>query len=139
MQDCPSRIVVVLLMASVLLSPLVIAVPVIAQDTRERRVESATPDKAQRTWPSVQDSIVKKASDPSQSAQLTSEPVMRIALAIDARGATISTTARLLNASELNSSAQPLEVTRVRIESRLLSPSRVNYRTLELQIVRSVS
>src|SRR5207237_6587632 len=51
----------------------------------------------------------------------------------------ISTAARLLNASELNSSAQPLEVTRVRIESRLLSPSRVNYRTLELQIVRSVS
>jgi len=140
MRDSLSRIAVVLLVASVLLSPLAIASPIVAQDTRERRVEGAAPDKAQRTWPSEQDSVVKKATSSSQLTQLTNEPAMRIALAIDARAATISTNAHLLNASELNSSAQPLQAARVRIESRFLSPSRqVNDKPYELEIARSVS
>src|SRR6184192_2288572 len=61
---------------------------------------------------------------PSQTSLLSSEPVMRIALSTDVRSATISTTAKLINVSEVNPASQPLETARVRVESRLLSPSR---------------
>ncbi len=131
--------IAVSLIASLLLSPLTFATSALAQETRERRTQGEAKEKTQSVWPLEADSVVKKASDSKETVRLSSEPVMRIALAIDARAATISTTARLLNASEFNSSAQPLEATRVRLESRLLSPSRVNYRALELEIVRSVS
>jgi stage II sporulation protein D len=65
---------------------------------------------------------------------------MRIALSTGSRAATISTTARLLNASEFGSQALPLETTRVRVESRMLSPSRpVNDRAFDLELGRSLS
>src|SRR6266542_4038435 len=131
--------IAVSLIASLLLSPLTFATSALAQETRERRTQGEAKEKTQSVWPLEADSVVKKASDSKETVRLSSEPVMRIALAIDARAATISTTGRLLNASEFNSSAQPLEATRVRLESRLLSPSRVNYRALELEIARSVS
>ena len=57
---------------------------------------------------------------PAESSQ-TPEPLMRIALSTDVRAATISTTAKLLNASDLISEPQPLEVSRVRVESRMLT------------------
>lgn len=65
------------------------------------------------------------------------QPVMRIALSTNARGATISTTAQLLNVSELNN--QPLETARVRIESRLLSPAQQNDQNIEIQVAQSLS
>jgi len=64
---------------------------------------------------------------------------MRIALSTDARGVTISTTAQLLNVSELNTQPQPLETARVRIESRLLSPGQQNNQNIEIQIAQSLS
>lgn len=77
---------------------------------------------------------------PAQKGSLDStEPVMRIALSTDARGATISTTAQLLNVSELSTQPQPLETARVRIESRLLSPGQQNNPNIEIQIAQSLS
>ncbi|HKP45883.1 MAG TPA: SpoIID/LytB domain-containing protein [Pyrinomonadaceae bacterium] len=75
-----------------------------------------------------------------QKALLDSpEPTMRIALSTDARAVTISTTAQLLNASELNTQPQPLETSRVRIESRLLSPGQQTNQNIEVEVARSLS
>jgi len=77
---------------------------------------------------------------PSQTSLLSSEPVMRIALSTDVRSATISTTAKLINVSEVNPASQPLETARVRVESRFLSPSRqTNNQNYEIELGRSLS
>ena len=139
MQSSNRRIAIVLLMVSALASPLTFAPFVVAQETRERRATNEKEEKTQRNWPTDNGSVVKKATD-SDESKLSSEPVMRIALSTGTRTATISTTAQLLNASELNSLPQPLETARVRIESRLLSPQRPsNDRPYEVELARSVS
>lgn len=50
------------------------------------------------------------------------EPTIRVALATDARSATISTAGHLMNAPDLATTLVALNVTRVRLEPRLLSP-----------------
>jgi stage II sporulation protein D len=133
------RIAVVLLVVSALTSPLSLAPSVVAQETRERRAANEKEEKTKRTWPTETGSVVKRASE-TDEFKLSSEPVMRIALSTDTRVVSISTTAQLLNASELNSAPQPLETGRVRIESRLLSPQRQsNDRPYEIELARSVS
>lgn len=133
------RIAVVLLIVSALASPLSFAPSVVAQETRERRARNEKEEKTQRNWPTETGSVVKKASETDES-KLSNEPTMRIALSTGTRAVTISTTAQLLNASELNSAPQPLETARVRIESRLLSPVRQsNDRSYEVELARSVS
>ena len=125
-----------LLIASTLLSLLNISSLIVAQDRQRRATDESA---QQKTWPSDQASIVKKTSETKEPV-LSNEPVMRIALSTDSRVATISTTARLLNASEMSSEALPLETTRLRIESRMLSPSRpVNEHAFDLEIARSVT
>jgi stage II sporulation protein D len=125
-----------LLIASTLLSLLNISSLIVAQDRQRRATDESG---QQKTWPSDQASIVKKTSE-SKEPVLSNEPVMRIALSTDSRVATISTTARLLNASELSSETLPLETTRLRIESRMLSPSRpANEHAFDLEIARSVT
>lgn len=127
----------VLLVATTVSSPLSFTRLVAAQETRERRQQGETEKKPLRTWPASDTSIVRNANETSGVAI---EPVMRIALSTGTRAATISTTARLLNASDLNSGPQPLETGRVRVESRLLSPSRpVTEGDHEIEIARSLS
>src|SRR2546423_2646423 len=139
MRNPNRRNVIVLLIASILISPLSFASSIIAQETRQRRTQDEKSEGTQRTWPSGPRSIIKSASDIPGSS-ISPEPVLRIALSTDTRAATISTTARLLNASELNSSAPPLDTTRLRIESRLLSPSRQSTtQNYEVEIARSLS
>lgn len=58
----------------------------------------------------------------TETTRLTTEPVIRIGLATDARSTSISTNGRLLNATEPNASPIPLAVARVRLEARLLAP-----------------
>src|SRR6185436_16799197 len=53
------------------------------------------------------------------------EPLIRVALATDVRSATVSTAGHLLNASEDGPAPIALEVARVRLEPRLLSPAAV--------------
>src|SRR5438309_6149096 len=139
MRNPNRRNVIVLLIASILSSPLSLASSIVAQETRERRTQDKKSESTQRTWPSEQRSVIKNASDVA-GPSISPEPVLRIALSTDTRAATISTTARLLNASELNSSAPPLDTTRLRIESRLLSPSRQSTtQNYEVEIARSLS
>lgn len=66
------------------------------------------------------------------------EPLMRIALSTNARTATISTTAQLLNASEINAQPQVLETANVRIEPRILSPQQTS-QNIEIQLAKSLS
>src|SRR3989454_7258130 len=140
MRDPNQRNLIVLLVASILISPLSVAPSTIAQETRERRTQDDRSEKPQNTWPSEPRSITKNASDVPGPSIISQEPILRIALSTDTRAATISTTARLLNASELNSSTQPLDTTRLRIESRLLSPSRQSSsQNYEVEIARSLS
>src|SRR5882724_7272985 len=133
------RIAIVLLIVGALISPLTFSRAVAAQETRERRTAKDTEEKTQNNWPTDNGSVVKKASETDES-KLSSEPVMRIALSTGTRAATISTTAQLLNASELNSTPLPLDTARVRIESRQLSPLRqTDDRPYEVELARSVS
>lgn len=126
-----------LLIASTLLSPVTFSSSLVAQD-RQRRTTDETG--SQKTWPSDQSSIVKKASETKETVQLSNEPVMRIALSTDSRVATVSTTAHLLNASEIASEVLPLDTSRVRIESRMLSQSRpANDHAFDLEVARSLS
>jgi hypothetical protein len=48
--------------------------------------------------------------------------MIRVALATNVRSATISSTGRLLNGNDEGENFAPLEVTRLRLEPRLLSP-----------------
>jgi stage II sporulation protein D len=108
----------------------------VAQD-RDRRTSGETPQ--QKTWPSDQSPIIRTASESKELAQLPDEPVMRIALSTDTRSATVSTNAQLLNASEVNAQALPLDTTRVRIESRMLSPTRpTDDHPFDLEVARSL-
>jgi stage II sporulation protein D len=136
MQERTRTIATRLLIASTLLSPLSLSSAMVAQDRQRRAVDETGQPK---TWPSERPSIVKKTSESKEPAQLSNEPVMRIALSTDSRVATISTTGRLLNASEVGSETLPLETTRLRIESRMLSPRPANDHAFDLEVARSLS
>ena len=88
-----------------------------AQETRERSTGTS-----KTNWPTDSKSVVKKAAE--NTVTLSEEPMMRIALSTGTSAATISTTAKLIAASDLPNADQPLENSRVRVESRMLSTSR---------------
>src|SRR5258706_7592564 len=126
-----------LLIASSLLSPVTLSSSIVAQDRQRRTTDETSP---QKTWPTAQPSIVKKASESKEPVQVSNEPVMRIALSTDSRIATVSTTAQLLNASEIASEALPLNTSRLRIDSRMLSPSQAGKsRAFDLEFAQSCS
>lgn len=89
-----------------------------------------------RVQPQQRDRSVS-ATQTGESNQ-TTEPVMRIALSTNSRAATISTTGQLVNASEF-SEPQPLETSRVRVESRVLSPQTQDNQNIEITLARSLS
>src|SRR5437763_4948228 len=125
------RFAAVLLLAAFGCSP--IAPFVLAQQPGARSDEKST------RWPADKSSIINTASE-TATTTLSNEPVMRIALSTGTSAATISTTAQLLNVSEFASESQPVEAARVRVESRMLTPTRVpNDRAYEIEIARGVS
>lgn len=129
-------VVVLFLLASVLLSPLL---SIRAQEMRDRRA-SSTSQGDRRAWPSATNNTITEPGAASDLARLTTEPAMRIALSTAAGAATISTTGHLLKASELDLTPQLLEATRVRVESRLLSPiKQPTNQSYDLGIARSLS
>lgn len=83
--------------------------------TRPRR---ATAD----AWPTPAPNDVINNVSEDETARITSEPVVRIGLAVNARSVNVSTTGRLLNATEPGTDPVPFEVARVRIEPRILPP-----------------
>src|ERR1051326_2686765 len=105
--------------ASIVIASLSLASPLM----RHRRQERSRPVTA------------RSSSEPTQTA----EPVMRIALSTDVRAATISTTAKLLNASDLITDPQPLEVSRVRVESRMLSATQPPDENIEIVVAKSLA
>ena len=123
--------------SALLLVPLIAAMPgqfVFAQESRDR---SVTP---QQTWSADSQSTVKKAKENVVTATLADEPVMRIALSTGTGAATISTTAKLLTVSDLPDTNQPLDTTRVRVESRMLTPTRpVNDHSYEILLASAVT
>jgi stage II sporulation protein D len=134
------QFIALLLAPALLLSPLRFVPSVIAQETRDRRTDKRKAEDSERTWPAAETSVVKTASQSDSGKTDANEPVLRIALSTNTSVATISTTARLLNASEPNLTPQPLDSARVRIESRLLSPGRVSAPpTYPVEIARSLS
>src|SRR5436305_11137719 len=83
--------------------------------TRPRRATSLT-------WPTTTpDEQVAPQVEP-EPARITSEPVIRIGLAVNARSVTVSTAGHLLNASEPGVEPTPFEVSRIRIEPRSYPP-----------------
>src|ERR1051326_5411834 len=100
---------------------------------------SARSDDKSTRWPTEKSSIVSTTSE-TGTTTLSNEPVMRIALSTGTSAATISTTAQLLSVSEFSSESQPVEAARVRVESRMLTPTRVpEDRSYEVEIARSLS
>lgn len=98
------------------------------QETRQRRIQSpaepqkTSPDTAASEWrPSTPAVITLDQTSAAPSAQ--KEPLIRVALATDVRSATVSTAGHLLNLSDEGPAPIALEVTRVRLEPRLLSPA----------------
>ncbi|MEO8434849.1 MAG: SpoIID/LytB domain-containing protein, partial [Pyrinomonadaceae bacterium] len=102
------------------LSPFLPTHNLAAQENRERKAGSGS----QPAW------TVPTSADAQQRTELGPEPTVRVGLATDMRSVTISTTGQLMNASALNTAPVPLEATRVRIESRYLSPPAVSDREL---------
>ncbi|HKB65294.1 MAG TPA: SpoIID/LytB domain-containing protein [Pyrinomonadaceae bacterium] len=97
------------------------------QQTRQRRTqnpaepEKSSPQTASTAWPSPAPSGVTldQIGAPASSQP---EPTIRVALATDVRSAIVSTSGHLLNASEDGPAPVALDVARVRLEPRLLSP-----------------
>jgi stage II sporulation protein D len=90
-----------------------------AQPTANQTVTSAPTEDAWRT-PATETpvSLLRAATEVVTGP----EPEIRVALATDVRSATVSTTGRLMNASDPGNTLIALEVARVRLEPRLLSP-----------------
>src|SRR5438552_6785364 len=129
---------VAVLLASVLLSSLTVAPSINAQEMRAPVRPAKKEENSKRAWRSPQSSVLNDAT--GARAQLIKEPLMRIALSTDVGAATISTAGHLLKASELDMTPQALDTTRLRVESRLLSPARqVGDRNYDIEVARSLS
>jgi len=131
------RTAIVLLVASFALSSL--GFGRLARAQQQEPASAPKSEKASAQWPIDSGTVVSRASEKADVGA-TTEPVMRIALSTGTGAATISTTARLLSVSEISDEAQPLEATRVRVESRMLTPSRqLTDRAYDLEIARALS
>jgi stage II sporulation protein D len=97
------------------------------QETRQRRTqnpaepEKSSPQTASTAWPSPAPSGVT-LDQIGAAASSQPEPTIRVALATDVRSAIVSSSGHLLNASEDGPAPVALDVARVRLEPRLLSP-----------------
>ena len=107
-----TKTLTLLIANSLVLSPLMFAQAVPEQQTRPRRVHTI----------SSSDPPAPPEFNEIKTTRLSGEPTLRIGLATNARSVTISTTGRLLNATDTKAPPTPLTVARVRIEPRILTP-----------------
>ncbi|HEY2973572.1 MAG TPA: SpoIID/LytB domain-containing protein [Pyrinomonadaceae bacterium] len=124
MRNFLARSTVALLLAQQFFSP---AFVFGQQEIRQRRTHSQDePQKTSQTtageWrpPAPRTIVTLDQSGVDSTSQ--PEPTIRIALATAARSATISTSGHLMNATDLATTLVAMEVARVRLEPRLLSP-----------------
>jgi stage II sporulation protein D len=119
-------------LSAILLAQLVCAPAALAQgDVRPRRAQdTAEPSQAPtQTNPPTDNTQWRtppvatiSAADKLAPGDPRNEPTIRVALATDARSASISTTGHLMNATDVANTMVALDVARVRVEARLLSP-----------------
>lgn len=140
-----ARSTIAILLALQLISPSI----VLTQEARQRRAQTQaepaqTSAPASEQWKAPTEQIVS-LSHSSASADSKQEPTIRVALATDVRSATISTVGHLMNATDI-ATLVPMDVARVRVEPRLLSPLSTAPSTLasneasyKLQIVGFIS
>ncbi len=122
------RIFLARFLSAILLAQLVCAPSTFAQgDIRPRRSlptaepsQTAPPTKTAQ-WQAPPAAIVS-AANKLDAADPLNEPTIRVALATDARSASISTTGHLMNATDIANTMVALDVGRVRVEARFLSP-----------------
>ncbi|HKO45039.1 MAG TPA: SpoIID/LytB domain-containing protein [Pyrinomonadaceae bacterium] len=130
MHHLSARSVVALLV----LSQLAIPTSIIAQaDSRPRRSQPADAQPPVEQWRTTPNPAVTL----SDSAAPTSvaEPKIRVALATDVGSATISSSGQLMNATDAATTLVALDVQRVRLEPRMLSPLSADAEeTFQLQI-----
>jgi stage II sporulation protein D len=120
-----ARSTIIVLLALQLLSP---AFVFSQQEIRQRRTQTqVTPEKASAQtasgeWqpPAPPTAVTLDQSGVASSSP--QEPTIRVALATAVRSATISTRGHLMNATDLATTLVAMDVTRVRLEPRLLSP-----------------
>ena len=119
-----ARSIVAILLALQFLSPsFVFGQEAVRQRRSQPQVEPAkTSAPTVEQWKApAQGTVVSLApGTPSDSQQ---EPTIRVALATDVRSATISTAGHLMNATDV-ATLEAMDVARVRLEPRLLSPLR---------------
>jgi stage II sporulation protein D len=121
-------------LALLVLSQLAIPTSIIAQgDSRPRRSQPATSQPPADQWRTTSNQAVTL----SDSAVVTSvaEPKIRVALATDVGSATISSSGQLMNATDAATTLVAMDVQRVRLEPRMLSPLSTDAEeTFQLQI-----
>jgi stage II sporulation protein D len=105
-----------------------------SEETRPRRAQTESksteltkvapkvevPEPVPGAWKIRPPSIVD--ADALAGPRIEGEPTIRVALATDIRSASISSNAHLMSATDLAQTFVPLDVTRVRVDSHLLSP-----------------
>ena len=125
MRNFLARSTVALLLAVQLVNPAFVC----GQEVRPRRsvpppqeseTQTSNSQKPSGEWKIAQPQTVYDASSSEPASK--NEPTIRVALATDVRSATISTTGHLMNASDEGSTLVAMDVARVRLEPRLLSP-----------------
>jgi stage II sporulation protein D len=122
------RIFLAPFLSAILLAQLLCAPSVFAQgDVRPRRSQTAvgpsptSPPVNDGQWQTPPASLVTSV-DKLSAADSKNEPTIRVALATNARSASISTTGHLMNATDVANTMVALDVARVRVEPRFLSP-----------------
>jgi stage II sporulation protein D len=125
MRNSVARSIVALLLAQQFLSPTFVFSQ---QEVRPRRTQTQVePQKTSSQtssgeWQRPDTHTIVTLDRPDSASASQPEPTIRVALATDARSATISTTGHLMNATDVANTLVAMDVTRVRLEPRLLSP-----------------
>lgn len=106
------------------------------EDSRPRRARPVvvdSPSKQTQEW-QTPESVSVTGSESNQPSTNPAEPLIRVALATNTRSGTISTNGTLVNASGESANLVALDASRVRVESRLLSPSAISLERVEIRI-----
>jgi len=122
------RIFLAPFLSAILLAQLLCAPSAFAQgDVRPRRSQTAVESSPSSLppkdgqWQTRPTPLVTSAENLT-ALDSKNEPIIRVALATEARSASISTTGHLMNATDVVNTMVALDVARVRVEPRLLSP-----------------
>jgi SpoIID/LytB domain protein len=123
MRHSLARSIIAILLALPFFSPsLVLGQEAVRQRRSQTQVEPAkTSAPTAEQWKAPAKDTVASQSHSSATSAFGPEPTIRVALATDVRSATISTTGHLMNATDV-AMLVAMDVARVRVEPRLLSP-----------------